>query len=436
MEQGSTIIEPVPAGTAGQKTKNRTLTTLLMVAAAFILLLGAFSGGLIVGWAMPDRQAQSDTAAGNPFELFQSGAASSGATPKELETLFAPFWETWNLVHDQYVDQPVDDTLMMRGAIRGMLEALGDPHTSYMDPQEFEQTNVSLQGEYEGIGAWVDITGEYLKIISPMPGSPAEKAGLKPGDVIVKVDGEDMTGVSGDLVLQRVLGPAGTDVTLTVQREGTPEPFDVTITRSKINMPSAKGEMLEDNIAYVQVFTFGEKTMPELRSALKELLPQNPKGLILDLRGNGGGYLNTAIDLLSEFIPGRQVVMYEEFGDGTRKEFKTSRGGTATEIPLVVLVDGGSASASEIVAGAVQDLGRGKLVGMTTFGKGSVQNWIPLENNQGAVRVTIARWLTPNGRQIHKVGLEPDVVVELTEEDVKAERDPQLDRAVEILLGK
>lgn len=436
MEQGSTIIEPVPAGTAGQKSKNRTLTTLIMVAAAFILLVGAFSGGLIVGWAMPDRQAQSDTAAGNPFELFQSGAASSGATPQELETLFAPFWETWNLVHDQYVDQPVDDTLMMRGAIRGMLEALGDPHTSYMDPQEYEQTNVSLQGEYEGIGAWVDITGEYLKIISPMPGSPAEKAGLKPEDVIVKVDGEDMTGVSGDLVLQRVLGPAGTDVTLTVQREGTPEPFDVTITRSKINMPSAKGEMLEDNIAYVQVFTFGEKTMPELRSALKELLPQNPKGLILDLRGNGGGYLNTAIDLLSEFIPGRPVVMYEEFGDGTRKEFKTSRGGTATEIPLVVLVDGGSASASEIVAGAIQDLGRGKLVGKTTFGKGSVQNWIPLDNNQGAVRVTIARWLTPNGRQIHKVGLEPDVVVELTEEDVKAERDPQLDRAVEILLGK
>ncbi len=436
MEQGSTIIEPVPAGTAGQKTKNRTLTTLIMVAAAFILLVGAFSGGLIVGWAMPDRQAQSDAAAGNPFELFQSGAASSGATPQELETLFAPFWETWNLVHDQYVDQPVDDTLMMRGAIRGMLEALGDPHTSYMDPQEFEQTNVSLQGEYEGIGAWVDITGEYLKIISPMPGSPAEKAGLKPEDVIVKVDGEDMTGVSGDLVLQRVLGPAGTDVTLTVQREGTPEPFDVTITRSKINMPSAQGKMLEDNIAYVQVFTFGEKTMPELRSALKELLPQNPKGLILDLRGNGGGYLNTAIDLLSEFIPGRPVVMYEEFGDGTRKEFKTSRGGTATEIPLVVLVDGGSASASEIVAGAIQDLGRGKLVGKTTFGKGSVQNWIPLDNNQGAVRVTIARWLTPNGRQIHKVGLEPDVVVELTEEDVKAERDPQLDRAVEILLGK
>ncbi len=436
MEPGSTIIEPVPAGTAGQKSKNRTLTTIIMVAAAFILLVGAFSGGLIVGWAMPDRQAQSDTAVGNPFELFQSGAASSGAIPKELETLFAPFWETWKLVHDQYVDQPVDDTLMMRGAIRGMLESLGDPHTSYMDPQEFEQTNVSLQGEYEGIGAWVDITGEYLKIISPMPGSPAEKAGLKPGDVIIKVDGEDMTGVSGDLVLQRVLGPAGTDVTLTVQREETPEPFDVTITRSKINMPSAKGEMLKDNIAYVQVFIFGEKTMPELRSALKELLPQNPKGLILDLRGNGGGYLNTAIDLLSEFIPGRPVVMYEEFGDGTRKEFKTSRGGMATEIPLVVLVDGGSASASEIVAGAIQDLGRGKLVGQTTFGKGSVQNWIPLENNQGAVRVTIARWLTPNGRQIHKVGLEPDVVVDLTEEDAKAERDPQLDRAVDILLGK
>ncbi len=402
---------------------------------AVMLLVGTFSGGILVGWAMPGSITNIlPLTGGQPVPAGQTG------TPTDLTSLFAPFWDAWSIVHNQYVDQPVNDTDLMRGAIRGMMESLGDPHSSYMDPDQFAQANTSLIGEYEGIGAWVDITGDYLKIVSPMANSPAEKAGLKPEDQVVAVDGQDMTGVAGDLALRKILGPAGEKVTLTIRRTNSTtnaeKTFDVTIVRAKIVMHSAEGKMLDNNIAYVQVNTFGDKTTQELRQTLRDLMAQKPKGMILDLRNNGGGYLNTAIEVVSEFIKGGQVAMYEQFGDGTRNTFKTTNGGLATDIPLVVLVNGGSASASEITAGAIQDLGRGKLVGETTYGKGSVQNWVPLKDNEGAVRVTIARWLTPHERQINGKGLEPDVTVEMTDQDVQAGRDPQLDKAVEMLSAK
>jgi carboxyl-terminal processing protease len=354
----------------------------------------------------------------------------SGSTPEEYQELFAPFWETWDIIHEDYVDQPVNDLELMRGAIEGMLNALGDRHTSYMSPEEFEQANESLEGEYEGIGAWVDITGDYVEIISPMKGSPADEVGLQPKDKVIGVNGEDVTGIPGDLVLDRILGPAGTDVTLTIQRGS--ETFEVTITRGNIVVPTVESEMLEDNLAYIALYTYGENTTEQLRASLTDLLEQDPEGLILDLRDNGGGYLNTAIQVVSEFI-GEGVVMYEEYGDGETYTYEAIPGGLATEIPLVVLVNGGTASASEITAGAIQDYGRAPLVGTTTYGKGSVQTWIELEDNAGGVRVTIARWLTPDGRQISGEGLEPEYVVEMTQEDYEAGRDPQLDKAIEVL---
>jgi carboxyl-terminal processing protease len=355
---------------------------------------------------------------------------AEGNTPAEYQNLFAPFWETWDIIHEQFVDQPVDDLALMRGAIKGMLEALEDRHTSFMSPDEFTQANEALEGEYEGIGAWVDITGDFVVIISPMRGSPAAGAGLQPNDLVVGIDGEDMAGIPGDLVLRRILGPAGTDVTLTIRRGD--DIFDVTITRATIIVPTVEFEMLEDNIAYIGLYNYGEKTTEQLRNALQELLAQDPAGLIFDLRGNGGGFLNTAIQVVSEFI-GEGVVMYEQYGDGETFAYEAIPGGLATEIPLVVLVDEGTASASEITAGAIQDLGRAPLVGVNTFGKGSVQSWIPLQNNAGGVRVTIARWLTPNGRQISEIGLEPEFIVEMTEEDYTEGRDPQLDKAIEVL---
>jgi carboxyl-terminal processing protease len=406
------------------------------IVVAVILLTGACSAGFVAGnlfGASSDIAAQSPLALGLGENQSANEPHTQAATPADLEELFAPFWQTWELVEGEYVDQPVDNEIMMRGAIQGMLEALGDDHTSYLDPEMFERSTAELEGdEYEGIGAWVDITGEYLTIISPMPGSPAEEAGLKPNDKVIAVDGEDMTGVDGEAVRQQVLGPRGTTVILTIQREGMEEPFDVEIKRASIVVPTVESKIVDENIAYVRLYTFGADTGKDLRDALDELLAQDPDGLILDLRFNGGGYLDTAIEVVSEFI-GDGIVMYEEYGDGTRIEFEAKPGGLATEIPLVVMINEGSASASEIVAGAIQDRGRGELVGATTFGKGSVQTYQPLINDQGAVRVTIARWLTPDGRQIMSVGLEPDYIIVITEENFDPDLDLQLEKAIEVL---
>lgn len=413
---------------------NKTLKTILIVLVVMVVGLGSFAGGFVTGHMLPFGNVfnPDDT---NVFVPSTSSPEQQSATPEEMQALFAPFWEAWNLVHENYVDQPVDDVALMRGAISGMMEALGDQHSSYMNPEDYEQANSSLEGEYEGIGAYVDTTTDYLTITSPIPGSPAEEAGLLPGDQVVAIDGEDMTGIDAELARLRVLGPAGSTVHLTVFREGEDGLLEFDIVRAKITIASATGEMLDNDIAYIQVTTFGSKTMPELEAALKDLMAQNPKGIILDLRNNGGGYLQTAVEVTSQFVD-EGVALYEQYGDGRRTTYDVMPGGMATDptIPMVVLINEGSASASEIVAGALQDLGRAKLVGTVSYGKGSVQNWIPLSGDNGAVRVTIAKWLTPNEKTIHEIGLTPDYPVELTAEDREADRDPQLDEAIKILM--
>lgn len=409
---------------------------LLGVGAAIVLLLvaGSFSVGMFVGGVFNESETPtvSTVLQATVEEILETKTPQETSAPADLEELFEPFWQSWDVVHELYIDQPVNDEAMMQGAISGMMKSLGDQHSSYMDPDQHRQANIPLNGEYDGIGAWVDATGEYLTIVSPMTDSPAEKAGLKPGDQIIAVDGEDMTGIDGSLVIRKVLGPAGTSLTLTIFREGEPEPFDVTLKRARIILPIVESEMLEGNIAYVKLNNFSGNATEILIDHLEELLPQEPVGLILDLRYNPGGDRDTAVEVASQFI-GDGVIMYQVYGDGSRDTFEAVEGGLATDIPIVVLINEGSASASEIVAGAIQDYKRGTLVGMLTFGKGSVQNWIPLVDDQGLVRVTIARWLTPNGRTIHELGVEPDVIIELTEEDFEAERDPQLDKAIELL---
>ena len=431
--------------------QNKGLRTCLSIGIGVIVLALVFAAGIGIGYFGPKWLGLESSYVSGPYECPPCTEESttsttdvpvvgeettvtvdpSVSTPADQTDLFAPFWETWDLLHENYVDQPMDDTTLMRGAIEGMLASLGDKHTSYMTPDQFNQASESLTGEYEGIGAYVDVTGDYVEIISPMKGSPAEAAGLQPNDKVIAIDGVDMTGTPGDLVLQQILGPAGTDVTLTIGRDG--EAFDVTITRQHIVVPTVDYEMLDNKVGYVALYTYGDNTTEQLRAALADLLPQDPVGLILDLRDNGGGYLNTAIEVVSEFI-GDGVVMYEQYGDGTTYNYEAIPGGSATDIPLVVLVNGGTASASEITAGAIQDTGRGVLVGSTTYGKGSVQTWIALSDDAGGVRITIARWLTPNGTQISDIGLTPDYEVEMTEDDYLNGNDPQLDKAIEVLL--
>ncbi len=440
--------------------ENKTVRSCLLIFVAILLMVGSFAAGFGVASALPKnpiRQAlgydncatctdcqsceSCPTTVPQPEGAEPQGTTTntycldytSASTPEELTKLFEPFWESWKLLHENFVDQPLDDVTLMRGAIQGMLAATGDKHTSYMDPDQFKQANTEMEGEYTGIGAWVDTTGDYVEIISPMKGSPAEKAGIQAKDQVIAINGEDMTGIPGDLVLKRILGPAGDTIVLTIRRGE--ETLDISVTRAVIQIPVVEYEMRDDGVGYVALYTFNELATEKLREALKDLMSQNPKGIVFDLRGNGGGYLVTAVEVTSEFLKDG-VVLYEEYGDGTRDAYPVKKGGLATEIPLVVLIDGGSASASEITAGALQDYGRAKLVGATSYGKGSVQNWISLRTEAGGVRITIARWLTPNGNQIDGKGLTPDVVVEYTQEDADAGRDPQLDAAVELILNE
>lgn len=367
-------------------------------------------------------------------EMFLAGT-DSAKDDEAVQGLFEPFWETWDLLHTLYVDQPLDDNAMMEGAIEGMIASLGDKHTRYSDPESYQAEIESMAGEYQGIGAYVDATGEYAEISTPIPGSPAEAAGLQPHDLIIAVNGEDMTGVDPSVTVTRMRGPEGTKVTLTIRR-GDEEPFDLEIERRRIEVADVEGKMLDSGIAYIQLTQFGEKTTEQLKASLKELMSQKPTGLILDLRNNGGGFLDTCVEIASEFLPSGELVAIEIEGDGTETEYKTHRGsGKAQKIPMVILINGGSASASEILTGALRCHERAEIIGETSYGKGSVQVQ-PTLSNGGAVSVTIARWYTPDRVLVHGVGITPDITVELTEEDVLAQKDTQLEAAENFLLGK
>lgn len=397
--------------------RNHVIKFIAIILMGFGLILASFLGGFFAG------------------RVTGSGLTSS-AIPLEqrsnFDTLFIPFYEAWDLVHDTYLEQPVDDIKLIQGAIRGMIDALGDPFSAYMDPEEYREQNAPLEGEYSGIGAWVDVSGEWLVVISPMPDSPAEKAGLKPNDIFVAVDGVDMTGVTPPRVQKKLLGPEGSLVTLSIKREGQDQLLEFVIQRAVIKIPSLISEIREDGIGYIQLVQFSLNSDKEMRTALETLLAKNISGLILDLRNNTGGYVHIAVNIASEFLTTGPVLI-EEYGDGTREEYDLEPGGIAKQIPLIVLVNEGSASSSEILAGALQDFGRAKLVGTTTFGKGLIQSWPEISGDNGAIRLSIARWLTPKGRQIHKNGLIPDYIVNLSDTDIENNNDLQLIKAVELL---
>ncbi|MBI5350239.1 MAG: S41 family peptidase [Chloroflexi bacterium] len=402
-----------------------------------MLAIGLFASGFAVGHvtagggsqlsALPLISGKTNTTVTPPPDT---------GTPPDLQTLFAPFWEAWTLVHKNYYSQPVDDQALVYGAIKGMIQALGDKHSGYMTPAESKINSTSLSGELEGIGATVEISGKYLKIISPIPNSPAEKAGILPGDTVTKVNGEDIAGQDLYTIISKVRGPAGTKVKLLIVRDGESAPLEFEVTRARVIITSVESKMLPNDIAYVKVNEFGAKTSGELQTQLKALMAQKPKGIILDLRNNGGGYVNTAVDVASHFIGRGKVLLIERFGDGREQKVLTQGGGLATELPLVVLINQGSASASEVVTGAIQDYKRGTIIGETSYGKGTGQIGYELSNDQGEARITIFRWLTPNGNWVHEKGITPDIEVKLTKADRDAKLDPQLDAALKALTGK
>ncbi len=361
------------------------------------------------------------------------------ATEPQVEAAFGALREAWTLIHAEYLNRPIDDVKLVQGALRGMVRTLDDPFSGYNDPEEFRRLNDDLSGQYEGIGIEVAEKDGRIVIIAPISGSPAEKAGLRPGDVIVRIDDKSLAGMSVTDIGGLVRGSAGTTVRVSVQRSGTPETLEVSITRARIQTRNVDSLEMPDyareaGIMGIKLANFGPRSAADMRDALRLAMAPNPKGLILDLRGNPGGSLFAAIDIVSQFI-GDGVVMLEEDAEGKRQTYTARPNGLATRAPLVVLIDKGSASASEIVAGAIKDRGRGTLVGETTFGKGTVQDWHQLANDQGGVRLTIARWLTPKGTWVHGQGIAPDIYIPRTADDRTAGRDPQLERAIQHLLG-
>ena len=392
--------------------KNRFSIVLIIL----IVLLVGFNAGYLLGqspWA--------------PFQAYPTidNSENSGEA-------FKPFWEVYDLVQSLYLEQPVDNSLLAEGAIDGMLAALGDPHTRYLSPQDEVAEREGFDGEIQGIGVEVSVDNGVITVVSPIDGTPADIAGLRPGDILREVNGVDLTGMSVMEAAQLIRGPVDTIVTLLIERDG--ETFEVEVLRAVIEIDSVRGEILDENLAYIRLNQFGTRTAKELNTLLSELLSQKPDGLILDLRRNPGGALDSVVDIADEFLP-KGNVLIQEFGDGRRQEYNAGDKGSAEDIPLVVLIDQGSASASEVLAGAIQDRDRGILIGQTSFGKGTIQTWQELTNG-GGVRITFARWLTPDGVWVHGKGLTPDISIKLPEVETAEEfTDTQLQAAIDYLLG-
>lgn len=317
------------------------------------------------------------------------------------------------------------------GAKKGLVAAGGDPYTVYMDSTESKALSDQLSGKLSGIGAQIGIKNNYLTVIAPIAGSPAEKAGLKPTDIIAQIDGESTTGMSVDTAVSKIRGKADTKVTLKIVRGSNP-PIDVTITRADLTIPSVTWSMKGSDIGYIQISTFGTDTSDLIVKAANDLKSQGAKKIVLDLRNDGGGYLDAGVVVSSQFLPSGKLVVEEKTDGKTKSKLSAQAGGLLVGMPTVVLINGGSASASEIVAGALHDNNAAKLVGEKSFGKGSVQEIKPL-GNDAQLKVTIAHWFTPGGVNINKEGIKPDYVVPLTNEDFSASRDPQLDKAIQLL---
>lgn len=357
---------------------------------------------------------------------------------KDVNIDFSLFWNVWGLLQQKFVDaDKLDARKLLYGAIKGMLAATGDPYTDFFDPTENKKFSEDISGSFEGIGAELGIKNGILTIVAPLQDSPAEKAGLRSGDKIIKIDGKDAAEMGIEEAVDHIRGVRGTKVTLTIFREGEQDTKEINVIRDTINVKSVKFEMKESGIAVIEVSRFGDDTTKLFADAISKAQSLKAKGIILDLRNNPGGYLDASIAMASKMLPKDKTVVIEENGDKAQEKMLSRGGDVASEIETVVLINEGSASASEILAGALKDNRPDNvtLVGKKSFGKGSVQEFIDLTQGT-AVKITVARWLTPNGTQINEQGIKPDKEVDLTNEDYNANKDPQMDTAIQTLKEK
>lgn len=419
-----------------------------IVVSILLLFLGGF-GGYYLGVQGYEVNLKKNLV---PVEIINKERAD---IPESVD--FDKFWNVWQTVNAKHIRRPIDPNKLLDGAIHGMVDAIEDPYTAYLDLEQNQEARASLNGHYDGIGAQLGFDdSERLIIVAPLDGSPAKSAGLKAGDRITRIEGEDTSGISVPEAVNRIRGEAGTGISLTLAREGVEEPFDVRIIRDTIKLESVIWEDKGDGIAYVRLSRFGESTNSEWETAVNEITSQMPnlRAVILDVRDNPGGFLESSVYVASEFVSSG-VIVSEDFSTGEKVDFRVDHKGklTSRNLDVVVLINGGSASASEIVAGALKESAGAVLVGTRSFGKGSVQTAEEFRDGSG-LHVTVAKWLTPDGNWIDKVnsefrdsvyneidsegnqiigGIKPDHFVEITDEDIVNGNDLQLQKALEIL---
>jgi len=372
--------------------------------------------------------------AANTFSFAIGNKAIITRNDYELLKKFRKLFLVKGILEDKYVD-PFEEEDLVEGAIRGMVDGIGDPYTVYWDPQEYEANNIQTQGEYTGIGLYVTSVDNKVVIIAPIEDTPAERAGLKSGDIIIMVDGKETSGDNLEEAVAMMRGKAGTKVKITIAREGLNTPFEVEIKREKVVLKTVKSEMLKDSVGYIRITTFDAHTAESFKKALDDLKQKGMEGLVLDLRDNPGGLLDQCAEIADELI-GKGTIVYTIDNKGVREDIMSDE--NKIGVPLVILVNGGTASASEIVSGAVKDTKSGILVGTKTFGKGLVQTIVPIASDKSAVKVTIARYYTPSGVCIQGTGIEPDVTIEIPDElsqkgELTRQEDIQLSKALEIL---
>lgn len=372
-------------------------------------------------------------AIGNQSTISQ--AQDVPATIGDADEAFEPLFEAYQTIQARYVDSSqIDVPTLVDGAIKGMVESLGDEFSSYMTPQDYAMFSSDLSGNVEGIGVVIrteEETGDVV-VVSLIKGAAAEAAGVLPGDIFVEVDGTNVRGLNQSELAMLVRGPAGSDVTIVFDRRG--ELITLEITRVSFEVPNVEFEMLDNDIAYISMAEFSDTSRSKLDEAVNELDVNSTNGLIFDLRGNPGGLLSAAVDVASLFIEDG-VILYESFADGSERVFEANGSYGDIEVPIVVLIDEGSASASELVSGAMQDSGVATLIGETSFGKGTVQTLQPLSND-GALRITIARYLLPSRRWIHDLGVTPDIEIPYDIVEDGDNVDPQLDAAIDYLIDQ
>jgi len=347
---------------------------------------------------------------------------------------FSLFWDAYNKLQQNFITpSKITDQKVVYGAIAGMTNALGDPYTDFFDPDQAKMFQQNLSGSFDGIGVEIGIKQGLLTVIAPLKGTPGEKAGLKSGDTIVKINGQDATNMASDEAVSLIRGPKGTSVTLTVLRDGWDNTKDIKITRDTIKVPSIEWSLKDNDIAYIQIYQFDDTLSSDFETIALKILQSPAKKIVLDLRNNPGGYLNVAQDLAGWFLQKGQTVTIEDFGKGKPQQtYKAGGNSNLANYPMVILINQGSASASEILAGALRDDRNIKLIGTKSFGKGCVQEVVNLRDGS-FLKITIANWLTPKGNSITDVGLTPDIKVDITDQDVQQKKDPQLDKALEII---